>query len=382
MTPADPEFLPPDTERTQTIRKLQSERFSRYFLLVILVGIMLLFFNMIRIFLLPILMAAVFTTLFYPLYRWILRLFRHRRGLASFACCVLLLIGLLIPIYVLANLVTHQAVQFYQTAEEKIRQIVEAGDAGPMGKIKNAPWVKQLKLDQMDWQSIFQDVAKTTGTLLATVIRKTSGGAFFIVANVFVTLFIIFYFFRDGEQFLKRLKYLVPLSDQYEDALVSRFVAVSRATIKGTILIGLTQSTIGAITLWIFGVESAALWFVVMLILSMIPIVGAWLVMHPAAIIQILIGNVWQGVGIFLITILIISNIDNVMRPRLVGQFSGLHDLLIFFSALGGIATFGPMGVIVGPIVAAFFVTILEIYSHEFRSQLELSQTATPVKQG
>ncbi len=137
--------------------------------------------------------------------------------------------------------------------------------------------------------------------------------------------------------------------------------------------------------MWIFGVPSPLLWFMVMLILSFIPIVGAWLVMHPAAIIQILLGHYWQGVGIFLITILIISSVDNVIRPRLVGQFSGLHDLIIFFSALGGIRMFGPLGVLVGPVIAAFFVTLLEIYSEEFRSHLEMvdmhqPQIVTPEK--
>jgi len=116
----------------------------------------------------------------------------------------------------------------------------------------------------------------------------------------------------------------------------------------------------------------------VMLILSFIPIVGAWLVMHPAAIIQFLLGHHWQGIGIFLVTVLIISNIDNVLRPRLVGQFSGLHDLIIFFSALGGIKMFGPLGVLIGPVVASFFVTLLEIYAEEFKSHLEMVAEAPP----
>jgi predicted PurR-regulated permease PerM len=180
----------------------------------------------------------------------------------------------------------------------------------------------------------------------------------------------MFYFFRDGTILINRIKYLVPLPEEYEDALIARFVNVSRATIKGTLVIGLIQSTIGAITLWIFGVNTPALWWVVMIILSLIPIVGAWAVMHPAALIQVLLGNVWQGVGIFLVTVLIISTIDNVLRPRLVGQFSGIHDLIVFISAFGGITMFGPLGVLIGPIIAAFFVTTLEIYSMEFRTHL------------
>lgn len=110
-----------------------------------------------------------------------------------------------------------------------------------------------------------------------------------------------------------------------------------------------------------------------MMVLSIIPLLGAWLVMHTAALIQILTGHVGKGIAIFLITVFIISTIDNYLRPRLVGHFTGMHDLIIFFSAIGGLATFGPTGFIVGPVIAAFFVTIIDIYSIEFKTQLDLA---------
>jgi predicted PurR-regulated permease PerM len=109
-----------------------------------------------------------------------------------------------------------------------------------------------------------------------------------------------------------------------------------------------------------------------MVILSVIPMVGAWLVMYPAAAIMMLTGQVAPGIAVFLIAAIIIGNIDNVLMPRLVGREAGMHDLLIFLSTLGGIYVFGVMGFIVGPILAALFITVLDIYSIEFRSQLEL----------
>jgi predicted PurR-regulated permease PerM len=184
----------------------------------------------------------------------------------------------------------------------------------------------------------------------------------------------MFYFFRDGDRLIERLKYLSPLAEEYEDALIKRFISVSKATIKGTLLIGLLKGSLGALTFWIFGVGSPILWGMVMTILSVIPMVGAWLVMYPAAIIMIIIGQVWQGITLFLIAALIIGNIDNVLTPRLVGREAGMHDLLIFFSTIGGISMFGVMGFIVGPVIAALFLTILDIYSIEFKSQLDIAQ--------
>ncbi len=360
------------SDRRFSIRRMKAKRFSRYFLVLVLIIATVVFFSIVKFFLVPLMLAEVFAGMFYPFYRLVLRLFRQQKDLSAFVCCLILLLGLLIPIYVVANLVSREAIAFYQTAEHKIREVVEKGDEGVLGEIKRSEWVQRLQLDKIDWQASFEESAKTAATLLANVINKASKGTFQLVGNLFLTFFSMFYFFRDGDRIISHLKFLIPLADEYEDALLNRFMSVSRATIKGTLLIGVIKGGLGAVTFWIFGISSPVLWGVVMVILSVIPMVGAWLVMYPAAIIMIITGNLWQGIAIFLIAAVIIGSIDNVLIPRLVGREARMHDLLIFFSTLGGIYVFGVMGFIVGPILAAFFITILDIYSVEFRSQLEM----------
>lgn len=351
-------------------KKAHTDRFSRNFLLAAVLIVVVLFFHMIQPFLLPVLLAAVFTTLFYPMYAVLLRLFSGKRNLAALAACLILLIGLMVPVYLVANVVGGHAIDFFRTVERQVAQ----PDSGALGSIRRSAWFHRLGLDHLDWQSILQNTLGSAGELVAGVISKTSGGAFYLLAHVFVTFFIMFYFFRDGPAIVGRIRSFIPMNDEYVETLISRFVTVSRATIKGLMVIGIVQSTLGALILWATGVPSPTLWWLVMLVLSMIPVFGAWMVMHPVALVQILIGHVWQGVVIFLATILLISTIDNVLRPRLVGHFTGLHDLLIFLSALGGIAMFGPMGVFVGPIIAAFCVTLLDIYRNEFRSTIHVIQ--------
>ncbi|MFQ5604174.1 MAG: AI-2E family transporter [bacterium] len=364
-------------KRQQALQKLRAEKFSRNYLLILLALIMILFFNLIKIFLVTLLLAAVFTGLFYPMYRRFLGYFRNNKSLSAVLCCLTLLLGLLIPIYILADLVSQEAIDLFNTAVPKIQEIVEKGDEGLLGKIKNLPAVKLVKLDEVDWQASLQDIAKNTGNIIATAINKTSRGTFQVVTNLFVTLFTMFYFFRDGDRLIERIKYLSPLDDDYEEALIERFVSVSRATIKGTLLIGVAQGTLGGLTFWLFNIGSPILWGVVMVILSIIPLVGSWLVLYPAAFIQLIIGNVWSGIAIILITVIIISNVDTVLRPRLVGRETGMHDLMIFFSTLGGISVFGIMGFIIGPVIAAFFLTILDIYSIEFKSTLTIAQKSS-----
>ena len=362
--------------RTHIFSKIRTEKFRRNYLLILLLLITVLFFNVIKIFVVTILLAAVFTALFYPLFEKLMEMSRNNRTSSAFACCLVLLLGLLIPIYVLADLVSGEAIDLYNTAAPKIREIIDKGDEGILGKIKENSLVQRFNLDTINWQDSFQDIAKNTGSIIATVINKTSRGTFQVITDLFITLFTMFYFFRDGDRLIKRLKYLSPLDDKHEDDLIDRFVSISRATIKGTLVIGIIQGFLGGLTFWIFGIGSPILWGVVMALLSVIPLVGSWLVLYPAAIIQLIVGNIFSGIGIILIAAIIISNVDTVLRPRLVGRDTGMHDLMIFFSTLGGISLFGIMGFIIGPVIAVFFLTILDIYAVEFKTTLDMAQSS------
>ncbi len=366
---------PPLSDSELRLYKIKAEKLSRYFLLVVLVGITVIFFNMIKIFFVPVVLAAVFVGLFQPFYKWMLKLLHHRKGLSSFVCCLVLLLALLIPAYIIANLVSREAISFYHSAEQNVQEIIDQGDRGVLGRIKEHKLVKQLGLDQKNWETTFQEIAKTTAGLLGTVINKASKGTFQFVVNIFLIFFAMFYFFRDGDRLIPKLKYLSPLSERYEEKLIAQFLSVSRATIKGTLLIGLIKGFLGGLTFWIFGVGSPIIWGVVMVLLSIIPMVGAWLVMYPAAIVLMLTGQVWQGILLFIIAGVIIGNIDNILIPRFVGREAGMHDLMVFFSTLGGISIFGVMGFIIGPIIAALFLSILDVYSIEFKQQLDLAQS-------
>ncbi len=368
----------PNTDKgINPLDKQRAEKFSRVYLLLLLLLTAILFFNLIKIFLVTILLAAVFTALFYPLYEKFLRVFRNSRGASAILCCLVLLLGLMVPVYIIADLVSGEAIDLYKTAEPKISEIINKGDEGFLGKIKNYPILEQFNLDTIDWQSSLQDIAKEMANIIGKVINKTFKGTLHVLTDLFITLFIMFYFFRDGDKLINRIKYLSPLDDRHEEVLMQRFVSVSRATVQGTLLIGLVQGTLGGLTLWIFGVASPILWGAVMVILSIIPLVGGWLVLYPAAIIQLILGNTWQGIAIMIVAAVVISNVDTLLRPRLVGRDAGMHDLLIFFSTIGGISLFGIMGFIIGPVIAVFFLTILDIYSIEFESTLDIAQDSS-----
>ncbi len=352
----------------------RSPSVGRYFLIALLIILAVIFFTMVQYFILPIVLAAVFAGLFYPLYKKLLKPFRGNRSVTSLVTCFILILLLLIPTYVIADLVANEAIKLYQTAEDGIRDIIrdiEEGESQLKNFFTSLPLIQRFNIDAIDWQGAIEEIVKTSASLLASVINKASRETFMFFANIFITFFAMFYFFRDGEMIVKRLKYLSPLDEQYEDEIIRKFISVSRATIKGNLVLAIIKGTMGGITFWIFGVTSPILWGVIMIILSIIPLVGAWLIMYPVGIIMILTGDVWQGIAIILIAAIPIGNIDNILFPKLVGHDTGMHELIIFISMLGGLSIFGIMGLVVGPIIAAMFITILDVYSIEFRQDLE-----------
>jgi predicted PurR-regulated permease PerM len=350
---------------------LDEQTFSKYFLLILFVVSLLAFLRVIRIFILQIVLAAVFATLFYPLYAWFLKIFGNRRGISSFVSCLVILLGLLVPVIIISNLVILQGLELYHGAVPMVNDIMQRGGGGVLGRLQGTvvgQWIAALNLD---WHAMITNGLKLLGENTARIISRTSQATVTAVIHMFIVLFAMFYFFRDGERILARVTTVIPLSGEYKNRLISRFTSISSATVKGTLFIAILQSFLGTITLWAFGTGTWLLWGVVMLVFALIPFVGTGAVLVPAGIIRIVTGDVWQGITIILISVLLISTIDNVLRPRLVGHQARMHDLLVFFSTLGGISVFGPTGFIMGPLIAAIFLTVLDIFSIEFQEHIE-----------
>ena len=367
-----PAPAPPVVARRHRVR---AERFARYFLLFLLIATAVAFFNMVRIFLVPVILAAVFAGMFYPVFNWFVAVSRGRRALSAFICCLLLSMGLLAPAYGIANLVAIEAAHLYQTAEARVNRTFEADT---LEQVQQHPFMRWIRLHNLPLQTWMEQIARNAAELLVRIVNRVSRETFELISTVLIAFFTMFYFFRDGPKIVERLKYFSPLAEHYEDELIRRFLSVSRATIKGTLLVALLKGTLGGLTFWLFGIEAAALWGVVMGFLSVLPVVGPWLVMYPAGLLLMLTGDVWGGIAVLLIATFVVSTIDNVLEPILVGRDAGMHELLVFFSMIGGIATFGVMGFIVGPLIAALFRTLLDIYGTEFRRQLELVHRPPP----
>ena len=198
------------------------------------------------------------------------------------------------------------------------------------------------------------------------------------VAGIGIMLYVLFFLFRDGRSIARNIGSAMPLSEEYNRALLARFTAVIRATVKGNIVIAVIQGTIGGVAFWALGLQGALLWGVLMTFLSLLPAVGSALVWGPAAAYLLLTGAVAKGVIMILVGVLVIGLVDNVLRPILVGKDTRMPDYVVLVSTLGGIAIFGINGFVIGPLIAALFIAAWTLFRDEKKGSKRAAEAVGP----
>ena len=347
-------------------------------LLLLLLFISALFLTMIRQFLMAIFLAGIFSALATPLYRWLRKKFGGRRVLASLVTLLLIIFVVLLPLSGLLGIVTAQAIK----VGESVAPWVQKQLSTPMAftdLLQKIPFYEQIEPYR---EPIFKKAGELVGhisSLLINSLRSFMGGTVNFLFMFFIWLYTMFFFLIDGKSLLNKIMYYLPLDDQEEQLMLARFTEVTRATLKGTAVIGILQGGLAGIAFAVVGIQASAFWGTVMAVLSIIPGIGTALVWVPAAIILAAGGHYIKAAGLTIFCGLVVGSIDNLLRPRLVGKDTQMHELMILFGTLGGIVMFGIVGIIIGPIIAALFVTIWEIYGEVFSQYLPKVRSATPV---
>jgi predicted PurR-regulated permease PerM len=212
-------------------------------------------------------------------------------------------------------------------------------------------------------------VGRLSSFLIDSLQSATLGTVNFLFMTL-VMLYAMFFFLMDGDQLIRKILYYLPLESDEENRMLERFTSVARATLKGTAVIGILQGGLAGVAFAVVGIPSAVFWGVIMVLLSVLPGIGTALVWIPAAAILGASGHWPKAVGLLLFCGVVVGSLDNFLRPILVGKDTQMHELFIFFGTLGGIMMFGFVGFIIGPIVAALFTTIWDIYGIAFRDVL------------
>ena len=341
--------------------------------LLLVLGVYLCW-QMVRPFLNVVLWALVLGVVFQPVHRRLLARMR-KPGWAAAVSTLLVIVTILGPITMVTVAVVDELRDTARRLETDPLQLFSFDSPlfGPMLR-----WIDQW-VDIERFQSptfVREQLEGWTGTLANRTIGVV-GGAVAVIVQMLLVVFTLFYLFRDGAALRSAIDDMVPLERSQTRDVLARTNEVIGATVYGVIVIALIQGLLGAFIFWALGLPSPLLWGVVMFFLSMIPMAGAFLVWGPAALFLAFTGAWTRAIILVGWGILVVGSIDNVLSPKLVGQRTRLHELIVFFSVLGGLEVFGVLGLVLGPVVVAITLALIEMVRQANRPPAETLREET-----
>jgi len=324
---------------------------SKYFFLIVFLMLIALAVYLVWPYLITIFGSIVMTYVFYPIYKKLLVITKNK-NLASFLVSLFLLLILVVPVVIIANTIIQESVGlFYQ-----IRNL-NVGIEETMQK-----FVARYFEDNIEIPGF---ISSSLSKLSISLLQRTDTFVLGLpgkIIHLFVMFFIIFFLFKDGKDLVDKIKKEIPLKDKYKKDLVTKFDDTLYATVYGLLLASFIQSILAVIGFYIFDIGSPLLLGFLIFITSMLPFLGAAFIWLPAAIIKLVVGDSFNGIGLLIYGIVIISSIDNLIKIKIIEKKSKLHPVLALLGVLGGLQLFGLSGIILGPLSLAILVVFFDFY--------------------
>ena len=337
-------------------------------LFYILMGVVtLLFLWLLKPFFFPVFWAAVIAGIARPLYFKI----NERIGRPTLSLTLLFLalaFVLMVPLAGLGVLILNESADLYKmmrpgaySVNEGVQRMIDAMTDNYLARLVN------IDREMIIAKSI--EAVRSFANYLVVHLTKITQNTLGLVVQFGIMLYTLFYFLKDGEKFIEMMAKVMPMDEEKQQFLFRKFIAAARSTLKATLIIGGIQGAIGSVVFLIGGVKGAFVWGALMIFMSIIPVVGNAIIWVPAGVIMLLMGNIWQGIMILTAGVFLISAVDNLIRPVLVGRDVEMHPLLIFLSTLGGIALFGFSGFVIGPVVTALLIAVWEMHEKFYQEK-------------
>lgn len=323
-----------------------------------------LFLWMLRGFAMAIFGAVVLSILFYPVFESFLKKMPKYPAAASLITVIMALLFVGVPLYLLLYLLAQQAFDLYQLITHDPAGLLNSlsGKLPPEIRQQVSTWFLETRTQLAD------ALRAVASSAFSTAAAATSSTLVFVI-KLIVALYLMFFFLKDGEKILRTMSDHFPLPDSQERTLFARFVSTVRAVVKGGIIVALVQGFIGGSLFWLVGIPQAMLWGAVMFFLALIPLGGPLLVWLPASLLLFYTGYPTQALVLVLGGTFIIGTIDNFLRPVLVGRDTEMPNALVFISILAGITSFGVAGIVVGPVIAALFLSVWQLLDEGVRGE-------------
>jgi predicted PurR-regulated permease PerM len=321
--------------------------------------------------------AAVLVTVFYPVHKRLAARIR-RPGLSALASSLLVLIVFVVPFIFLIVTLANELTGAARNLPAHAAALLEA--QAPFTRRVSGWLHERLLVDGARSQAFIAEQLNNAG---AALLGQSIGLIGDIIGGIFKAFFVIFtmyYLFRDGDKFVRALPEVLPFEKTQSQALISRVNEVVGAGVYGVVSIALIQGLLSGLAFWVLGVPSPVLWAVVTAFICMVPIAGSFFVWLPASIFLMVAGQWSKGIGLIIWGALVVSTIDNFLRPRLIKNQTKLHELFIFFSVLGGIRVFGLLGIVLGPVIFAVTLALLETFRHNREITDQMPSAHSPLR--
>ncbi len=347
---------------------MQFTQIQQLVFIFLLLATTIVFLWMLGSFLFPIFWAMVIALVFYPLYEKLETRWEGRKNLASISTVGIIILLVVIPFFLVGGMVVKESFSLFQslqTAPKSGEEPVFLQYASTM-----SAYLEPFNIDPETTQNWLREnvanLAETAGTSILSYGQST----IHFLAKLAIMVYLLFFFFKYGRPLCDKFTYYLPLKTSHETRLIQRFTDTTRAIVQGTLTIALLQGLLGGLILWMVGISAPVLWGVLMAILAIIPALGASLILMPAGFFLIITGSVWQGVAVMTVGILLVGLVDEFLRPLLVGRRAKIPDAVVLLATTGGIASFGITGFVIGPVIAAFCLSLWNIFGEEYREYL------------
>jgi len=335
--------------------------------LIVLVSVTLFFGYILKPFFFALFWAVLLAAVFDPLNARLNRRFKSP-GLCAGVTLAAVMLTLVLPVGLILALLIGESVDLYTSITSNSNSWI-ASITGLLKSIGEHPLVSRLHIDEKFITDKSIELIKAVADFLVKNLSTLTENTVLFLIQFAIMLYCLFYFLRDGRRFIDTVSGYLPVDRRHIDMFISEFLVTAKATLKFTFVIGGIQGLLGGLVFYFTGIERPLVWGVLMMGLSIVPAVGNAIIWAPAGVIMLFLGHIWQGIAILVFGSVVISTVDNLLRPVLMGKDIEMHALLIFLSTLGGIAVFGFSGFVLGPVIAAFFLAswnlFLDIYLEE-----------------
>lgn len=345
---------------------LDARRWSNYIFAGLFILALILFSRIILPFLMPVLLGGFLVVLFAPVYDTLCQKTRQRRSLSAALATTVVFLLILVPIAAIGWMVAREVLTLMDGAQSMLdevdlrRKFVESMPRGLRRFVRLDPEGQYME------RVLSAAAAGSAGVLTEVLARGTA-----LVVDLFLMTVSMYYFFLDGRRLIAEITRLIPLDRRYISAFCHEFTDVAYAIVYGNTVTAIVQGALGFVGLLLARVPHSGVWAAAMVIVALIPVGGTALVWGPIGVVLIMTGRVSEGVFLLAWGTFLVGSIDNVIRPKLVGSRMTLHPLLVFLSMFGGLAVFGMMGLLVGPLIASIFMAMVRIYRRDFLAKAQ-----------